>query len=102
MSKTKDEATAYWLGASAGDKLIGIERRNKDLIIEISELQEEGGPVKGEFTVVEIGNWKGAGNLKDLEGKNFTANGFIEEVKIRLDNFKIKWLLNINGFKIYK
>lgn len=102
MSKTKDEATAYWLGANVGDKLIGIERRNEGLIIEIFDLQEEGGPIKGEFKVLEIGSWKGADKLKDLEGKKFTADSFIEEVKIRLDNPKITWLVNCNGFKIYK
>ncbi len=102
MSKTKEEATAYWLGANAGDKLVGIERRNKGLIIEISELQEEGGPVKGEFKIIEIGSWENADKLKDLECKNFTATSFIEEVKIRLDNSKITHLVNINGFQIHK
>ena len=102
MSKTKHEATAYWLGANVGDRLIGIEHRNQDLIIEISELQEEGGPVKGEFKVIKIGNWKGAEKLKDLEDNNFTANDFIEKVRDRLGNPKITWLVNINGFKKMK
>lgn len=104
MSKTKDEATAYWLGANVGDKLVGIDHRNKGLIIEIFELQEakDGGSVKGDFKVVEIGQWKGADKLKDLEGKSFTSEDFIEEVRIRLNNPKITHLVNINGLKIHQ
>lgn len=104
MSKTKEEATAYWLGANVGDELIGIESRNKGLIIKVSTLQEPkaGGPVKGEFKVKKIGDWENADKLKDLENNNFTANSFIEEVKMRLNNPKITHLVNINGFKIRK
>ena len=104
MSKTKDEATAYRLGANIGDELIGIENRNKGLIIEVLKIQEPkaGGPVKGEFKVKNIGIWKGANKLKDVEGNSFTAGSFIEEVKTRLGDPKIKWLVNINGFKIHK
>ena len=104
MSKTKDEAIAYWRGANVGDKLIGIEARNEGLIIEISEAQEpkKGGSVKGKFKIIEIGNWESADKLKDLEDKNFTAKSFIEEIKSRLNHPKITHLVNINGFKIYQ
>jgi hypothetical protein len=103
MSKTK-ENSAYWYGANVGDKLVGIERRNKGLVVEIFKLQEakEGGPLKGDFKVKEIGIWKGADKLKDLEDKIFTAEDFIEEVKVRLNKPKIKWLVNLNGFEILK
>lgn len=103
MSKTKKDS-AYWYGANVGDQLIGIEPRNKGLVIEVFNLQEakEGGPIKGDFKVKEIGEWEGADKLKDLENKVFTANDFIEKVRIRLNKPKIRWLVNLNGFKILK
>jgi hypothetical protein len=103
MSKTK-ENSAYWYGANIGDKLIGIEPRNKGLIVEVCKLQgaKEGGPLKGDFRIVEIGEWKGADKLKDLEGNVLTSKDFIEEVSVRLNKPKIKWLVNLNGFKILK
>lgn len=102
MSKTK-EGTVKETGAIVSRQLIGIEARNKDLIIEIYKTQKagRGGRIVGEFKIIDVGNGYYANDLMDLKNKTFSsAKEFIEEAALK--NKDITHLINCNGLKIHK
>lgn len=102
MSKIK-EGTVKETGANANQRLIGIEDRNKDLIVEIYKTQKvgRGGRLVGEFKIIDVGNGYYAKDLMDFKGRTFfSAKDFIEEAKLK--NEDITHVINCNGLKIYK
>ena len=103
MSKTK-EGTVKETGAVVVNRqLIGIEDRNRDLIIEIYKTQKigQGGRIVGEFRIIDVGNGDYAKDLIDFKDKLFnSAKEFIEEAKLK--NKDITHLINCNGLKIHK
>lgn len=102
MSKTKDE-TVKETGAVVCRQLIGIEDRNKDLIVEIYKTQKpgRGGRIVGEFKIIDVGNGYYANALKDFQNIIFSsAKEFIEKAKLK--NKDITHVINCNGLKIHK
>jgi hypothetical protein len=96
MSKTKD-GTVKETGAIVSRQLIGIEERNKNLIIEIYKTQKvgRGGRIIGEFKVLEVGNGRYAKDLKDFKERKFSnAKEFIEEAQLK--NEDITHVINCN------
>lgn len=102
MSKTK-KGTVKETGAIVSCQLIGIEERNKNLIIEIYKTQKigRGGRINGEFKILEIGNGRYVKDLKDFKDRKFSsAKEFIEEAQLK--NEEITHVINCNGLKIHK
>lgn len=102
MSKTKD-GTVKETGAVVSRQLIGIEKRNNNLIVEIYKTQKpgRGGRIIGEFKIIDAGNGDYADYLKDFENISFnSAKEFIEQA--RLKNKDITHVINCNGLKIHK
>lgn len=102
MSKIKD-GTVKETGAVVCRQLIGIEERNKDLIVEIYKTQKpgRGGRIVGEFKIIDTGKGYYANDLKDFENIPFnSAKEFIEKTKLK--NKDITHVINCNGLKIYK
>jgi hypothetical protein len=65
MSKTK-EGTVKERGAIVSRRLIGVEARNKNMIVEIYKTQKagRGGRILGEFTIIDAGNGYYSGEVK--------------------------------------
>ena|SRR5688500_16112961 len=102
MSQTKS-GTVKETGAVVSRQLIGIEDRNKNLVVEIYKTQKigNGGRIIGEFKIINAGNGYYAKELKEFEGKTFyKAKEFIEEAKLK--NKDITHVINCNGLRIYK
>ena len=101
MSQTKD-GTIKETGAIINQQLIGIDDRNRNLIIEIYKTQEpKGGRIVGEFKIISAGDGSYAKELKEFEGETFSnAKKFIDAA--RLKDEKITHIINRNGLKIYK
>lgn len=102
MSQNKD-GTVKETGAIVSRQLIGIEDRNRNLIVEIYKTQKvgHGGRIVGEFKIINTGNGYYAKELKEFEGKTFSkAKDFIEQAKLK--NSDITHVINCNGLKIYK
>ena len=100
MSTTK-EGTVKETGAVVSRRLIGIEERNKNMIVEIYKTQKagRGGRILGEFTIIDAGNGYYSREIKDFLGQRFkNSKDFIEKAKVR--NKDITHVLNCNGLCI--
>lgn len=102
MSKTKD-GTVKETGAVVSRQLIGVENRNRNMIIEIYKTQKcgRGGRIVGEFKIIDVGNGDYADDLKDFKDREFSSSKeFIEEAKLK--NKDITHVINCNGLKVHQ
>ena len=102
MSKTKDE-TVKTTGAVVSRQLVGIENRNRNMIIEIYKTQKSGrgGRIVGDFKIIDVGDGDYAKDLVEFKNKEFrNSKEFIEEAKLK--NKDITHVINCNGLKVYK
>lgn len=102
MSKTKD-GTVKDTGAIVSRQLIGIENRNRNMIIEIYKTQKSGrgGRIIGEFKIIDVGDGDYANDLMNFKNREFcNSREFIEEAKLK--NKDITHVINCNGLRIHK
>jgi hypothetical protein len=100
MAMTK-AGTVKETGAKAGDVLIGIEPRNRNLRIRVDRDQtREGGRVQGSFELTTAGDGAYSRHITPFAGRSYrSAKELIDQIATRPGAAKVRHVLNRNGLK---
>ena len=71
-------------GASAGSILQGVSPNNKGLRLRVQDEQPRGqdGPIRGNFTILDVGDNKHAASLYALQGQTTNAQQVLAAIRV--------------------